>query len=197
MQYQIVDEADVTEPIDLADQKVYMGYDIYYAVPDNDISTAITAARQRLEAHLNIGLVKREIIVQWDGFTLELPLSPTGDITYVNKDGGALTTDDYVLSSYRAKTISINNVTGGGYSYFYDINGSYVEVTPINGTNAGLCAMYEVKYATGYETLPQGLRLAIMAQADAILKLKGMPPSALVSPNAALLSNPWNRNLVL
>lgn len=195
--YQIVDEADVTEPIDLADQKIFSGIDVDYSVPNSDILTAIAAARQRLEAHLNIGLVKREIIVQWNGCTLELPLSPTGDITYVKKEADTLSTDDYVISSYRAKTISIKDVVGSNFNYFYDINGGYVEVTNISGSNADMCAMYEVKYSTGYETLPQGLRLAIMAQADAIIKLKGMAPSALVSPNAALLSNPWNRNLVL
>jgi len=64
---QIVDTETVVEPVTLAEVKSFSRIDADYASDDNDLSMAMITARKRIEAYLNIGLVKREVTVYWDG----------------------------------------------------------------------------------------------------------------------------------
>lgn len=195
MDLQIVDNADVVEPVTLAEAKSYMQIDADYSANDADITMSITSARKRLEAFLNIGLVKREITVFWGGNEIELPLSPTGEITSVLRGGTALSTDDYYVIKMPANRIGINSACGLSGEWFYSLSG-YVEFTPINVANTDV---YSCVYQTGYESLDNkpDLKQAIMAECAHLYKLRGLPVSDVIGPNAAILASSYSRNLIL
>lgn len=195
--FDIIDTEEITEPVTVAEQKAYSMIDADYASNDVQIGINITTARQRLEQYLNIGLADREITVIWNGTLLELPLQPIGYITDVfkNDDIYPLTTDEYSVYGY-PKKIYIKPSDNNNFNVFYNSNG-IAEVT----LNNFVCEtdFYKVVYNAGYapEDLPASLKRAIMAEADYIYKLAGMPPTDLISPNAALLAQGYSRNLVL
>lgn len=195
--YQIIDNESVTEQVTVDQQKLFSNMDLDYAITTPDVTIAITAARQRLEAFLNIGIVNRDVIVQWSGCPLELPLSPTGAITYIKKDGEELVEDDFTVNAYQDKTVYINDISGSGISYFYHQGSDCVEIWSGN-VLASDASMYEIKYNTGYDNnCPADLILALKSEADYLLKMKGQTPLVVISPNAAYLAKRHSRNLVL
>lgn len=193
MDIQIVDNETVTEPITLSEAKAYLQIDADYATDDNAVTIALITARKRLEAYINIGLVRREVIVFWDGRPIELPLSPTGDITEVKSGDDVILSDAYTVIPMPAKRIAINAASCLSGNWWYSLNG-YVEFTPTQGQTQ---AVYQCKYETGYEVLPADLKQAILAETNYIFNLKGSPVTDLISPNAAMLANSYSRNLVL
>lgn len=193
MDVQLVDNETVTEPISLEEAKAYLQIDADYSTTDDDVTLALTAARQRLEQYLNIGLARREVKVYWDGRQIELPLSPNGDIVSVKNGDDTLATTDYTVVNLPAKRVSVNSATCWNGSWFYSLSG-YVEFTPSNTPNN---TVYECTYQTGYETLPTALKQAILAETTYLFNLKGSPVTDVISPNAAMLANGYSRNLIL
>lgn len=194
MDIQIVDNQPVTEPITLAEVKSYLQIDADYSVNDFDLMIASTAARKRLEAYLNIGLVKREIIVYWDGSPIELPLSPTGNILEVLKNSEELSSEDYTLILMPANRISVNQAYACNGEWFYSIDG-FVEFTPT--FTAGSTDVYICRYETGYDELKGDLKQALQAEIAYIYQLRGEPVTDIISPNAVLLASQYSRNLIL
>lgn len=195
MSYQLVDTADVTEPISLELQKAYSRIDADYTSEDNELGILITTARVRLEQYLNIGLAKREVELQFDGRPVEMPLSPTGDIVSVKDGDTVLTTDDYTTTNYNAKTIWVNSVIGSNCEFFYEINRSFIEIWQCASFTPA--TMYSCIYETGYDMLPNTLKQGLLAECDFLLKMRGMPVTELVSPNAAMICKGYSRNLIL
>lgn len=195
MSYQLVDTADVTEPISLELQKAYSRIDATSSIEDPELAIMITTARVRLEQYLNIGLAKREVELQFDGRPVEMPLSPTGDIVSVKDGDTVLTTDDYTTTKYNAKTIWVNSVIGSNCEFFYEINRSFIEIWQCASFTP--TTMYSCIYETGYDVLNNTLKQALLAECDFIYQLKGQPITALVSPNAAQLAAGYSRNLIL
>ena len=195
---QIVDVESVTEPVTLGEVKSFSRIDADYASDDNDLAMAMITARKRIEAYLNIGLVQRDVTVYWDGSVLELPLSPNGDIVSIHKNNDAdpLTTDDYHIDTYPAKTISINGVCGGNIeNVFYAIDGSYVDFSMSGARPNG--DVYKCIYQTGYETLPNDLKFALLNEIDALYKLRGEPITDEINPNTVRMVSHYSRNLIL
>lgn len=194
MSYQLIDNETVTEPVTLAEVKAYCRIDADYTSDDEDLELLITASRQRLEQFLNIGLAKRDVTLEWNGYPVDLPLSPNGDIVSVSDKDGVLTTDKYTSTSYQAKKLWVNDVAGHNINWFYNINGT-VEAWDLVGA---VCRdMYTAVYETGYDDLPAALKQALLAEIDYLFKLRGMPVSDVISPNAAILANGYSRNLIL
>lgn len=194
--YQLIDDAQITEPISLSEAKAYMMIDADYASDDADISLLISTARERLEQYLNVGLAEREVTLQWPGNPIELPLSPNGAITSLkDKDNVDVPTDKYTASAYRDKTILVNSQSSSGIEWFYAIDNSYV--TAFSGYVSDVNTIYKLVYVTGYDVLPKALKQAILAEVDYLYKLRGMPVTDLVSPNAKLLAHGYSKNLVL
>lgn len=189
MEFQIVDTATVTEPVTLAEAKAYMQIDADYASDDSQITLALITARKRLESYLNIGLIKRTVKLYWNGFDIELPLSPSGMITSVKK--GADTVTDYSVLDLPAKRIAVNTVSGSG-NWFY--TSSYVEFTPTYLVNNDV---YVCEYETGYDVLPSDLKQAILSECGYLYSLRGMPITDLISPNASMIAGSYSRNLIL
>lgn len=184
----------MAEPVTLPFLKSYMQIDADYSADDEVLNTFLTASRELLEKHLNIGLLYRQIKVQWDGSLLEVPYSPTGTIVGVTKNGEAFT--DYSTDDMQAKSIWINGLSWGFRGdYFYSISNGTVEVS--NVTQNVLGDKYEVTYNTGYQVLPGTLKLAICAQVDYSFKKRGNPEGGIVCADALRLSEGYSRNLVI
>jgi hypothetical protein len=196
MSYQIIDDAEVTEPITLAEAKAYMMIDTDYSSNDADINLLITSARLLVENHLNVGLAKREVLVVWNGCALELPLMPNAEIVSVfkNDEPDALPNTDYTVNGYNKKTIGINSIGNGNFDYFYRLDG-FVEITAPNGFSN--TDYYKVNYVTGYEVLPALLKQSLLAQIDFMYKNRGLPNGNLISVCALKLANMYSNNLVI
>lgn len=195
--YNIQDvDSDFEEAVTLDEVKAYMRIDADYSREDFELLTFIGAARERLEQFLNVGLAYREVKLEWNGNPIKLPLSPNGTIVSVtDKDNVAVPTDDYTVSSGSDKLIYINSLNSGGIEWFYSIDRSYVE--PWSFTDAVNEDIYTAIYNTGYESLPKGLKLALLAQVDFMYKNKGLPESVNIAPYALMMAKGYSKNLVI
>lgn len=197
MEFQLIDNETVTEPVTLAEVKAYSQIDADYSADDDTLTVLITTARIRLEQYLNIGLANRDVTVQWGGGLLNLPLSPNGDIVSVkDKDSADVETDKYTVSAFQNKKIFINNIAGSNYNYWYSTLYNRVEITPFPHCN-DITTIYTVVYSTGYETLPLALKQALLAEIDHLVKLRGMPITDAIGKNTMLLAKGYSRNLIL
>lgn len=195
MSFQIIDNETVIEPITLSEAKAYMQIDADYASDDNTINIALTSARLRLEQWLNVGLVQREVKLIWDGRNIQLPLTPTKEVTTVfkNDDAAAMPVGDYTVSGYPL-SIVINELSCHNFEYFYSLTGN---VTISSNGNTISNDYYTATYTAGYETLPALLKQALLSEADYVFKLRGLPPTDIISPNAVQLASGYSNNLIL
>jgi len=201
MSYQVkVITPVAVEPVTLAEVKAWCRIDADYVAPDDVLNILMVSARELLEQETNIGFAERTLELQWNGCTIEMPYSPTQSITSVkDKDGNTLTTDEYEVNSYQAKSISVNAACGfGSAEFFYHTDLSVSLFSwPINN----LCDddSYKCVYVTGYPiaTLPKPLKQAILTQIDYMYKQQGQPNNSIVSEQALLLCKGYSRNLIL
>jgi len=201
MTYDLIDEAGITEPVTLAEAKAYLQIDADYASNDDVINLAISTARIRLEQYLNVGLVNRDVQLQWNGRLIKLPLFPNGEIANIklNDETDPLEPSLYTSSRGREKELVINSKIcyGGNTEWFYSLTGDYVQSWGSDYVNTIDNDLYTVTYNTGYETLPLGLKQSLLAEMSYIFNLHGAPVTDLISPNAKSLSHGYSRNLVL
>jgi len=181
------------EPVTLAEIKSFCKIDADYAADDGILNMFAGSARERLELHLNVGLMYREFTIEFDGSPLDLPFSPNGEIIEVTKNGEVIT--DYELQGTQAKKIWVNGACAITGDWYYSISGGYGTFTPHEGQSFN--DVYRVKYNSGYQQLPQSLKLAILAETDYLRNNVGAPISDRISSMAKKLSQPWNRNLVI
>jgi len=195
--YNIQDvDSDYSEAVTLEEVKAYMRIDADYSSEDFELQTFISAARERLEQYLNVGLANRDVKLEWNGNPLKLPLTPNGAlVSIVDKDNVAVSTDEYTLSNGANKLIYINSLNTGGIEWFYSIDRSYAE--PWSFTAADCESVYTAIYNTGYDSLPKGLKLALLAQVDFMYKNKGLPETKTIAPYAAMMAKGFSKNLVL
>lgn len=203
MTYDLIEiEEDLTEPVTLPEAKSYLQVDQDYAGDDGDINLAISTARIRLEQYLNVGLINRDVEVQWDGKVIDLPLYPNGAIASIkfNEETDPLESDLYTVSRGNNKKLGINSKMcyGGGGSWWYSRINMTAEFTPNNfGHDEIDTDIYSCIYNTGFENLPLALKQALLAEVSYIFKLRGEPITDLISPNASKLANGYSHNLVL
>lgn len=203
MNYQIKVISDVLpedEPVTLAMQKAWSQIDSDYATTDDQLLAGITAARELLEQHTNIGMAERTLELQWAGGKIELPFSPTGDITSVKEGDTVLVLDtDYFTDDYQAKSIWIKDCATQASNWFYSTIYGTAEFTPLVPEYGVNQPVYKCQYKTGYtaDNIPQSLKNAIMMQADYTEKNRGLPDNSIVSVEALRLANKYSRNLVL
>lgn len=195
MSYTITElDQDIVEPVSLEFQKAWSRIDADYSSDDAAIQLMISSAREALESYLNIGLVRRNVQLEWNGCPMELPLSPNGEITSVTGKDGVISTDDYYTYGGSNKTIAVG-VSATNADYFYDLTNSRLEVTyrGLDQRNE----IYRCIYQTGYEVLPSALKEAIAIQVDNDLKLMGQPSNSGLCSAAKAKAEPYSRNLVL
>lgn len=182
------------EPVTLAEIKAFLRIDADYVAEDSFLELTAGAARQIMQDELNVGLVPMELEFQWNGCKQELPLSPTISVVSVKDVNG----DDVGFSTdgYQAKSIWVNSYyASASGNWFYSISGGYAEYTPFG--RVGEEPLYKALYQTGYEVLPQALKLALLAQIDHMYKLRGQPEGSMVSQTALNMASRYSRNLVI
>lgn len=198
MSYQIKVITDVaTEPVTLPEVKAWCRIDDDYAVSENQLILLMSSARELLEQQTNVGFAERTLELQWNGYPIELPFSPTGEILAVkNEAGDILTTSDYKTTSYQAKSIAINSCCDyNRFTFFY---GADHTVSLWDGNfDWNTEVFYTCEYKTGYTALPKSLRDAILTQIDYMFKQQGMPDNSIVSDQALALCKNYSRNLIL
>lgn len=200
MKFNVLDYGEIEfadEPVTLTEAKAFMRIDADYSSDDDQIELAISTARERLELHLNVGIVNRDITIEWSGCPLKLPFTPNFEIISVEDKDGVLSPDKYTAKGISSKVIYVGSEHSSDFDYFYSMNNSFVEVTLKNGFLRDE-QVYKVKYNTGYkDNLPKAIKQSVLAETDYIYKLQGSPVTDVISPNAALLSAPYSKNLIL
>jgi len=181
------------EPVTLQEIKAFLRIDADYVAEDSFLELTAGAARQIMQDELNIGLVPMELEFQWNGCKQELPLSPTIAIVSVKDSEGEDV--EYSTDGYQAKSIWVNWNGNTDGQWFYSISGGYAEYTPFG--RVGDEPLYKCIYQTGYEVLPQTLKLALLAQIDHMYKLRGQPEGPMVSQTALNMASRYSRNLVI
>lgn len=191
-----IDEGAIVEPITLAELKSYMRIDQDYLADDGDLMTTLSAARVRLEQYLNVGLANREVKLQWYGGLIELPLSPINDIVSVSgSDDVVLPPEDYKSVGFNKEKLYVVDACTLNGDFFYNMTDMVLEVdVPLDHVNREI---YTAVYNCGYEVLPKLLKQAVLSECDYLFKLRGMPVTDLISPNAALLASGYSKNLIL
>lgn len=193
MEYQLIDNEIVTEPVTLLEQKAFSRIDADYSADDNDIQLMITSARQRLELYLNVGFVKREVKVLFNGSSVKLPLYPNGDILSITDGTDPIPADKYHVGGIGLKTIIMGGAFDWHGNWFYTRCG-FVEFTPDVIHNH---TTYDVTYDTGHEILPQALKMALMSQVDFDIKNLGMPLYGPLSDSVLAMTFQYSQNLIL
>jgi len=194
MSYQIsiIDPVE-TEPITLSEAKAFMRIDADYDLDDTLIGILISSAREAIEKEINSALAPVGLMISaWNGSCLTLPYQPNPELVEVKKGDGILTDENYTFDRY-AGIISINSVAGSP-SFFYETNGA------VHLNSWGAVAednSYSVYYTTGYTTIPAALKHALLIQVDYSYKNQGVEGMGVVSPQALILANKYNRNLAL
>lgn len=194
MSYQLIDIADVVEPLTLSEAKSYCLIDQDYPQHDAILSTHITSARIYLEQNLNVGLVRRDVRVQWDGKLLDMPLSPTGEVNSVKEDGVVIGPEKYTVSKYNAASIFVNSMHSSNAKFFYTNDGA-VEVWESSDVQS--CKMYEVDYSTGHVNTPKPLKDALAMHVVYLFQLMGAPDSDPSSSGALKKVSMYSCNLIL
>lgn len=158
--------AVATEPVLLADAKLYMKIESGDTVDDDLITALITAARRMVESYTGVNLVARAVtaIVSNTNGGVYLPYGPVGAISaVVDYDGNTLTTDEYKAIGLQFKQIDWPKV-------------DYLKVT----------------YTGGYTSCPAELVDAVKAQTLFLYENRGDAQVEL-SPAVVLILKPLRR----
>lgn len=170
----ISDESGVIiEPVTLAEMKDYLrlsGFDESgdFSFDDLLIETMITGARERLEIYTGCSLIPKtiEVVVTNLAGNISLPAGPvTGVITAVDSEGTEIVAGDIKLIGTK----------------FPDLK------SPCNSEMV-------LTYNAGYETIPKGLKNAIMAEVAYRYENRGdESPDSGICKSAMILAEPYNR----
>lgn len=143
-----IDRSAVTgsEPVTLTEAKSYLR--IGFADDDELIGTLISAAREWAENNAGISIVSRTISctirMGSECHSLELPYGPV-----VGTPTGTWTSED-------ATALTADNFTKGPFPRL-----------------TGVCGLVDVTYTAGYETVPTGLKTAILAKLADLYENRG------------------------
>lgn len=156
-----------TEPVALPEMKAYLHVD--FANDDFLISLMISSARRRLEKFTGRSFVPKTVIatLQLDG-NYELPYGPVNAISEVTKINGD---DSEVLQA------TDYNVYGEAFKSF----------------SPHSTGMYKVEYTAGNNSLPEDLKLAIMAEVGYRYENRGDENVKGISDMAYHLAHPYKR----
>lgn len=158
-------EESVTEPVTLEEAKNFCKIDI--STDDTLIEALITTARQLCEAWTGVGFVVHDAVAIINNVNggMYLPYGPTGEITKVTNDNGTeLVVDEtYFLSGNVFKRI----------------------LRPKENN-------LTIEYATGYETLPNVLKTALLNAVYFLYDNRSQSTDD-IGPIAKTLLNPYKR----
>jgi uncharacterized phiE125 gp8 family phage protein len=128
-----------TEPVTVAEAKAYLHID--FSTDDTFIGTLITAARKRLERYTGVSFGTKTIKAYMEMYyQQEIPYGPIQSVTQVRSFVGGTEFETLASDEYELK--------GSDYQIF----------------NPEAMGEYELTYQAGYTTLPDDLKLAILAE---------------------------------
>lgn len=158
-------EESVTEPVTLAEAKDFCRVDI--STDDSLITQLITTARLMCEAYTGVGFVEHQavaVLLNENG-GMYIPYGPTGTINSVTDSAGeTLVLDtDYEISGNQFKRF---------------VTAFTEEIT--------------IDYSTGYVTLPEALKSAMLNQIYYLYDNRSEAASDM-SPIAKMILNPYKR----
>lgn len=158
-------EESVTEPVTLEEAKNFCKIDI--STDDTLIEALITTARQMCEAWTGVGFVVHDAVAIINNVNggMYLPYGPTGEITKVtNANGTELVVDEtYTLSG-----------------------NAFIRILTPKEDNL------TIEYATGYETLPNVLKTALLNAVYYLYDNRSQSTDD-IGPIAKTLLNPFKR----
>ena len=159
-------EESVTEPVTLVEAKDFCKIDI--GTDDSLITSLITTARLMCEAYTGLGFVEHQavaVLLNENG-GMYIPYGPTGVInSVVDSTGVTLVLDtDYEISGNQFKRI---------------VTAFTEEIT--------------IDYTTGYSTLPQVLKTALLNQIYYLYDNRSQQMDSEMSPIAKMILNPFKR----
>lgn len=168
------------EPVTLDEVKSFLRIDADYEGEDFKLLLFVSAAREKLEKELNLSLAPKTLKWQWNGSYSEVPYGPIIGIESLIENGDATETEvEYDLFGIDYPTIGLKD----NYNYI---------IYPVGYDSCG--KNYNLTYDAGYDSLPNGLKMALLMQIDYDYKNQGMPLND-ISPEAMRHAAIYSRNL--
>lgn len=159
----------VTEPVTLQEAKDFMEID--FSDFDALITRLIKQARISSELYTGRAYGKKEIELVSNQYKVTLPYVPFGElITIVDKDGNAISTNDYSLFGLDHPVLTVGTVCRPlNYDPYYDILGTALRT--YNQWTVTYYAGYYDSYS-GVSTLPEDLKNAICMRVETAFKYR-------------------------
>lgn len=181
MEVKIITDVAV-EPVTLSEIKNFCRVDDDYVYDDDTLLLLAAGAREKLEKELNLSFAEKTIMVQFNGYQMDIPYGPVISIESVNPFDDDQIDTPYTASGLDFKSIYVNAVD------------DCVIIYPVNSN--GTSYAYNLTYTAGYETLPKLLKQALLIQIDYDFKNQGMPIDD-ISQLALDKARPYSKNLVI
>ena len=163
--YTLTDTAPVTEPVTLAEAKLYCR--VSTSVDDNQISLMIKQAREAIEVGTGLSLIPKTAVVWFTNFngSFNLPYGPVNSFTsLIDENGDTIIAADYTL-----------------------VGGKFPMLT------RPLWRNLKATYVVGYATVPNDLKIAILDQVSYDYENRGLDSNTGICEKSWKACQRWTR----
>lgn len=163
--YTLTDTAPVTEPVTLAEAKLYCR--VSTSVDDNQISLMIKQAREAIEVGTGLSLIPKTAVVWFTNFngSFNLPYGPVNSFTsLIDENGDTIIAADYTL-----------------------VGGKFPMLT------RPLWRNLKATYTVGYTTIPNDLKIAILDQVSYDYENRGLDSNTGICEKSWKACQRWTR----
>ena len=163
--YTLTDTAPVTEPVTLAEAKLYCR--VSTSVDDNQISLMIKQAREAIEVGTGLSLIPKTAVVWFTNFngSFNLPYGPVNSFTsLIDENGDTIIAADYTL-----------------------VGGKFPQLQRPTFRNL------KATYTVGYTTIPNDLKIAILDQVSYDYENRGLDSNTGICEKSWKACQRWTR----
>ena len=163
--YTLTDTAPVTEPVTLAEAKLYCR--VTNSVDDNQISLMIKQAREAIEVGTGLSLIPKTAVVWFTNFNgnFNLPYGPVNSFTsLIDENNNTIDAADYTL-----------------------VGGKFPMLT------RPLWRNLKATYTVGYTTIPNDLKIAILDQVSYDYENRGLDSNTGICEKSWKACQRWTR----
>jgi hypothetical protein len=192
-------ESSPTEPCTLAEAKAQAV--VTYTDDDALITALITKARKIIENFCNISIVTQSVTLIADLYNeWELPYGPvtglTGVQTRTGTEGSGPATYATQTSGWSTEGVQFMTFTPSGTSFNQGPFRGYFQWGPY-ASPAGQDPYnrYKITYTTGYSTVPDDLKQAVLVQIVWLYEHRGEETDLSICQAAQILATPYQRKL--
>jgi uncharacterized phiE125 gp8 family phage protein len=163
--YTLTDTAPVTEPVTLAEAKLYCR--VTNSVDDNQISLMIKQAREAVEVGTGLSLIPKTAVVWFTNFdgNFNLPYGPVNSFTSLIDENG-------------------NTVIAANYSL---VGGKFPQL------QFPIWRNLKATYTVGYTTIPNDLKIAILDQVSYDYENRGLDSDTGICEKTWKACQRWTR----